>query len=60
MTEIHDHTPHDHTQDHDAITDHIRHHLYHAIPGLSVTTIAVVPAGAQGQTFWRESAHHQQ
>lgn len=42
----------------EALTDHLSHHLYHAIPTLSEATIAVVPGGVQGETFWRESAHH--
>jgi cation diffusion facilitator family transporter len=39
----------------EAITDHLSHHLYHAMPTLSEATIAVIPAG---MAFWRESAHH--
>jgi cation diffusion facilitator family transporter len=39
----------------EAITDHLRHHLYHILPTLADATIAVVPSGT---TFWSESAHH--
>jgi hypothetical protein len=42
----------------EAIADHLTHHLYHAMPTLSEATIAVVPAGAKGEAFGRESAHH--
>jgi cation diffusion facilitator family transporter len=40
------------------ITDHISHHLYHAIPNLSEATIAVIPWHPGEQSFWRESEHH--
>jgi len=40
------------------ITDHISHHLYHAIPNLSEATIAVIPWQPEKQNFWEESGHH--
>jgi divalent metal cation (Fe/Co/Zn/Cd) transporter len=42
----------------EALADHISHHLYHAVPALAETTIAAIPTGDPGKTFWRETAHH--
>jgi cation diffusion facilitator family transporter len=39
----------------EAITDHIAHHLYHALPTLADATIAAVPWQRQSR---QESAHH--
>jgi cation diffusion facilitator family transporter len=41
-----------------AISEHISHHLYHAIPNLSETTIACVPWSRDGKTFYCETSHH--
>jgi len=39
----------------EAITDHISHHLYHALPTLAEATIAAVP---WERGYGQESAHH--
>ncbi len=39
----------------EAITDHISHHLYHALPTLAEATIATVPWQRQ---YGQEAAHH--
>jgi divalent metal cation (Fe/Co/Zn/Cd) transporter len=40
------------------ISEHISHHLYHDIPNLAETTIAVVPWSSGGKTFYCETSHH--
>ncbi len=40
------------------ISEHISHHLYHEIPNLAETTIAVVPWSPDGKTFYCETSHH--
>ena len=40
------------------ISEHISHHLYHDIPHLAETTIAVVPWSPNGRTFYCETYHH--
>jgi cation diffusion facilitator family transporter len=40
------------------ISEHISHHLYHEIPNLAETTIAVVPWSPDGRTFYCETSHH--
>jgi cation diffusion facilitator family transporter len=40
------------------ISEHISHHLYHDIPNLAETTIAVVPWSPDGRTFYCETSHH--
>jgi len=41
------------------LIDHISHELYHAVPNLGDSTLAVVPYNPDGQDmFGRESAHH--
>lgn len=42
----------------EAITDHISHELFHALPNLADATIGVVPYHADQPRFHRESAHH--
>ncbi len=43
----------------ESLTDHISHELYHAIPNLGDSTLAIVPQSDSGERlFWRESAHH--
>jgi cation diffusion facilitator family transporter len=40
------------------ISEHISHHLYHDIPNLAETTIAVVPWSPDGKAFYCETSHH--
>ncbi|WP_424359966.1 cation diffusion facilitator family transporter [Methanocella sp. MCL-LM] len=40
------------------ISEHISHHLYHDIPNLAETTIAVVPWNPDGKMFRCETTHH--
>jgi cation diffusion facilitator family transporter len=40
------------------ISEHISHHLYHVIPNLAETTIAIVPWSPDGSTFYCETSHH--
>ena len=40
------------------ISEHISHHLYHDIPNMAEITIAVVPWGHNGKTFYCETSHH--
>ena len=42
----------------EAITDHITHHLYHALPTFAEATIAVIPWNAEHSPYGQESAHH--
>jgi len=41
-----------------SVSEHISHHLYHDIPNLSETTIAVIPWSTDGKTFHCEASHH--
>lgn len=40
------------------ISEHISHHLYHEIPNLAETTIAMMPWSPDGKTFYCETSHH--
>jgi cation diffusion facilitator family transporter len=40
------------------ISEHISHHLYHDIPNLAETTVAIVPWSPDGKTFYCETSHH--
>jgi len=40
------------------MTDHVSHHLYHALPTLSEVTIAPVPWHPEQRLFWQETEHH--
>jgi cation diffusion facilitator family transporter len=40
------------------ISEHISHHLYHDIPHLAETTVAVIPWSPDGKTFYCETSHH--
>jgi cation diffusion facilitator family transporter len=42
----------------EAMTDHIAHHLYHALPTFTEATIAVIPWNAETHLYGQESAHH--
>lgn len=41
-----------------AVTGHISHHLYHAIPHLAEVIVSVVPLDAEGRALPSEAAHH--
>lgn len=41
-----------------AISEHISHHLFHDIPNLVETTIAIVPWSPDGRTSYCETSHH--
>lgn len=40
------------------ITEHISHHLYHAVPNLSEATIAIEPWSPGGKRYSGEASHH--
>jgi cation diffusion facilitator family transporter len=42
----------------EAVTDHIRHELYHVLPSLADVTIGVVPWKPAQTDYHQESAHH--
>jgi cation diffusion facilitator family transporter len=48
------------TTDPDAFTDHIAHHLYHAIPNLAEVTIGVVPWSEDRRANYLETVHHRE